>query len=141
MHRRVSSNAVGLLSVLAVVLIACSPTPDQSASDVYLPTYMLSGDAVPAGDIEGQLTLEEDCLWIDTGEQRYLALWPEGSEIDAHGDSISVILPAGDTLTVGGSIYVGGGEVTDQDFLVTLVDSPVPEVCSGQPGWLITEGL
>lgn len=72
---------------------------------------------------------------------KYLALWPEGSELEIQGGSVTVVIPAGDILTAGTSIYVGGGEVTDREFLSTLLATRVPEACAGQPGWLVTEKL
>lgn len=140
MRRSSRSAGVLLLLVLAVVALSCS-SKASTESDVYLLTYDLGGDAVPAAEIEGELTFRDQCLWIETGEVRYLALWPGGSEVDDVSSSITIVTPAGDIHTAGDAIHVGGGEVNDLGFLDTLVTSAIPEECADTPAWLITENL
>ena len=135
---------MSMLVLLAFSTGCGSPSeepPDQGPPGVAFPIYTLEGPGYPAAMIEGTLTLDFGCLWIDAGEERYLALWPEGWTVARPDDTVTVTDPAGTSLVSGTVITVGGGEEVDQEFMASLLDAPVPEACRGEPGWLVTEIL
>jgi len=129
-----------VLAFVITVLSACTSTGAPTPG-IYFPIYSIGGGAVPAAELRGMLVLATGCLWIDTGAERFLALWPEGSELEPQTDPVRVVTPDGTSFEFGESIHVGGGEIADQDFLLTLLDTAPPKECIGQPGWLVTEGL
>jgi len=140
-HRLVAATLVFLVVGLAGCASPSDEPPDQGPPGVAFPIYTLEGPGYPAAMIEGTLTLDSGCLWIDAGEERYLALWPEGWTVARSGDTVTVTDPAGTSLVSGTVITVGGGEEVDQEFMASLLDAPVPEACRGEPGWLVTEIL
>jgi len=139
-HRRLMmSMFVLMIAILAACSSSSDAPPDDAQAGVYFPIYTLSGPGFPTAMIEGTLTLDSGCLWIDAGEDHYLALWPEGWTVSRSDGTVTVTDLAGNVLVTGTVISVGGGEVVDQDFMASLLDSPVPAACRGEPGWLVTE--
>lgn len=118
--------------------VGCSAA---TSSDLYFPTYQLAGGAVPAGDISGVLVLERNCLWIEAGTERYLALWPSDWVLSGTGESAEVLSPGGTSYRDGDEVHFGGGETADQQHRDSLITEPVPEECNGTKAWLVTESL
>jgi len=117
---------------------AACQSPD-AADDVYFPTHTFV-DYGPAGELRNAvLVLDSSCLWLEPqeGEERFMALWPEGWNLRRAGDDLEVRTPSGAAAVVGQAITVGGGEMPE-DYVAQLVTPPVPERCRGSKGWLVT---
>lgn len=63
----------------------------------------------PAAEVRGILELEQDCLYIALDEvgERYPILWPASTTWNP--DANTVVLPLGQSVAIGDSVYGGGG--------------------------------
>jgi hypothetical protein len=93
-----------------LLFAACAEPVGDAPAGVFFPTVPI-GEAYPAGLFEGDLEIDDGCLYLAGHGERWLALWPEGYRAERHEGLIRVLDRAGEVVGVdGGSIRVGGGE-------------------------------
>jgi hypothetical protein len=70
----------------------------------------------PAAQVRGVLELDQDCLYIapDQVGERYPILWPASTTWNP--DANAVVLPAGQSVAIGGSVSGGGGYFYAEDI-------------------------
>ncbi len=84
---------------------------------------------VPTGELIGELEIEESCVTLFNGVDRYLTFWPEGYRL--YGDR--VLGESGNVVAVGGSrVHFGGGESA------VGLSGPAPD-CGQTSYWMVTE--
>jgi hypothetical protein len=100
-----------------------------TSTDVYLPTYAPM-NGYPAGEIQGTLVVEGDCLWIDASQERSLVLWPDGTFV-IERDGGRVVREGSREVAIGVPVQLGGGQYGDDNypFVVDLVGEEIPEPC------------
>ena len=95
---------VAVTTLLLVMLVACggaSEAPEGVA------TYEPHGEGGNAALLEGMLTHEEDCFYVDTTEgERFLPVFPSDS-VETSGRTLTY---AGTGFEAGAGIALGGGE-------------------------------
>lgn len=69
-------------------------------------------DETITGTLDGDAELEEGCVWLDAGTERYEVLWPDGWEADT--DPVELRNPDGDVVARRGDrVRVSGTRVDD----------------------------
>jgi hypothetical protein len=122
----------------AVLLAACSNGVSEAPPGVFFPTVPI-GEAYPAAEFRGGLEVVEGCIVLTDGNERWLALWPEGYRaerrdglIHVRDGSDAVIATEGRPLLLGGGegrgIEVGGTEAVDA-WARDLTGQTVPKRC------------
>lgn len=112
---------------MAVPLLgACVGLP---STDVYIPTYGPM-NAYPTAEIQGTLVVDGGCLWIDSGQERSLVLWPEGTFVTEQ-DGGRVVREGGRTVPIGIPVQSGGGQYGEDnyEFVVDLIGEEIPAPC------------
>jgi hypothetical protein len=103
--------------------IAVDPTnpPDYLNSGVVGPVMRHPqqaeiGEEQMAAEVRGVLELEQDCLYVALDEvgERYPILWPSSTTWDF--DTNTVVLPSGESIAIGDSVYGGGGYLYVDDI-------------------------
>jgi hypothetical protein len=111
---------------MATVLAGCVGLP---SADVYVPTYgPMNG--YPTGLIQGTLVVDRGCLWIDSGRERSLVLWPDGTFVTQR-DGGYVVRVGGRETPVGVPVAIGGGQYGQDNYasVVDLIGEEVPASC------------
>ncbi len=69
-----------------------------------------------AAEVRGVLELEQDCLYVALDEvgERYPILWPASTTWNP--DTNTVVLPSGQSVAIGDSVYGGGGYLSVDDI-------------------------
>ena len=99
-----------LALVVAFALTGCSSGP-SAPEGVVFPTYPLDG-AVPAGIIGGIIQVDDGCIYVARGKERWLVLWPDGYEARMENGRLAVFDDQGALLVSDGeNIRLGGGEL------------------------------
>jgi hypothetical protein len=117
-----------------VFMVGCSDSRSAQDSAFAFPTVPRSED-YPAGDIQGSLVIEDSCLVLDTGRERYLLLWPEGYEYAA--DSMEVIGDGGVVASLEDPVTLGGGE-RSLGAALSSVQGDIPRRCQVGRYWLVS---
>ncbi|HSH20985.1 MAG TPA: hypothetical protein VK992_00005, partial [Candidatus Caenarcaniphilales bacterium] len=79
---------------------------------------------------EGTLVHDGGCVWIDSGTERWLMLWPRGSSARQEGAAL-VVHNGGHRAVVGTRVSAVGGEYKEShyDFVVELVGREISQAC------------
>lgn len=123
-------------AVLLVMLTGCGPADEPPAEPAVGETPVDPGGDEPVpddidppdeatmliGTFDGDAQLEGGCAWLDTEDQRFEILWPDGYEVEFEplqlvGPDGAVVAEQGDTLAV------EGREATD---IATICQVGVP---------------
>ena len=139
-----------VLIICAAMLTAgmasgCASEP-SAPPGVFFPTVPIS-DEYPAGVMRGRLELEDGCLFVTSGSERHLLLWPEGYTARRDGETIEIFTEdRGPIARVGEPIRVGGGErrplemggaAAAERSITVLTGGDIPERC-GDLYWLVS---
>jgi hypothetical protein len=92
--------------------------------------------------LEGRLVVEAGCVWLDRidGDDRVLAIWPEGSRLTYENDAAVVRTALGDLIGRAGETTIyGGGAYDDRAFIDSILATPIPAECASDQFWLVTE--
>lgn len=138
--RRQSLRPIGLSLLLMLQAGCADPTGTEVGSAVFFPQWSLSGNEVPAGALEGRLTLRDDCLLWDAGEQGLsLPLWRDTFSLN-EGSPPSVVTEDGQVIEVGDTAILGGGERVLADA-EEMIGREIPPRCQveGAGYWLATD--
>jgi hypothetical protein len=129
-----------------LLFAACADPVGDAPAGVFFPTVPIGAD-YPAALFEGDLEIDEGCLYLTDHGERWLALWPEGYRAERDEGLIRVLDRAGEVVGVdGGSIRVGGGEgrpveigsVEAADHWAEgLTGGDIPERC-GHLYWIVS---
>jgi len=131
--------------ILALFSTACG-AQGASAPPGLFPTYE-PGVAVPTGIVEGSLDEQDGCLFVTSGSERWLLLWPDGYSVAGSDGGIEVRDP--DDRVIGRTsepIRLGGGEARPSEvggvaaadtWAEELTGQNAPERC-GHQYWLAT---
>jgi hypothetical protein len=115
--------------VVGFGLVGCN----DSAPEVFFPTWSPSGGAVPTGALEGHLVERGGCLfWSDDAE--YLPIWPSNYRFE---DS-AVLAGSRLVLSVGDAAFLGGGE-RSLEQTESLIGSEIPGRCQAGGYWIVTK--
>lgn len=131
-----------LAAVVTLMLVSCGTgdtgprsageparSPIAGPNGVFFPTLPESNEHPQALD-EGELQLNDGCLWLQTPRGRVLLLWPAGSHASEEAGVITVRSGNGSVLgMVGARMEVVGGEVRDIAVVRQLVGTDPPPAC------------
>ena len=92
----------------------------------------------------GTLVLEDNCLWLRSGQERHLVIWPAGNRLERRADGVAVVDADGRKLAqVGEEVTVGGGEwrAAESDVDINLevermIGRGVPPACREGLYWI-----
>ena len=90
--------------------LANESTIESSTHVVDLPTIPVQ-EANPTALFTGQLAGEGDCLYLDTGRERYMVLWQGEAQMTITGDQLVDVRVRGRSLALNAELQLGGGEV------------------------------
>ena len=132
--------------ILALLSSTCGAQEANAPPGLFFPTYE-PGGAVPTGIIEGSLEEKDGCLFVTSGSDRWLLLWPDGysamradGAIEISNENDRVIGRTGGPIRLGGGearpIEVGGVAAVDA-WAEGLTGENAPEKC-GHQYWLAT---
>jgi len=87
----------------------------------------------------GTLVHADGCLWIVSGDEKWLALWPTSyAPAVVNGNTVVVNEASGEILArVGTAIEVLGGETHDPKAARSIVSSDIPTNCIGGAFWQV----
>ncbi|HEY2802438.1 MAG TPA: hypothetical protein VGJ67_00800 [Actinomycetota bacterium] len=142
-----ATNAVLTLIALPLVLGSCRSHTGgpQAGGDVFFPTAPV-GDAYPAALISGRLEERDRCMFVASGGERWLLLWPEGYEarlvngrVEVSDQNGKLVGRDGDEVSLGGgesrSSEVGGAAAAEK-WATDLTGGDIPERC-GDQYWIV----
>lgn len=132
----------------AAILLAVVGSLAGCASEVVAPTvpsaslyFPMHGTALGTGDaaaLEGELVVEDDCLWIETGTgERVLPLWPSDVRLGMVESRPAILGPDLEVLLETGSRSSLGGSETDLERARELT-GPIPEECASGSFWVVS---
>lgn len=121
-----------LTTLLLVTLVACgagAEAPKDAA------TYEPHGEGGNAALLEGTLTHEDDCFYVDTPEgERFLPVFPSDS-VETHGSTLTY---AGTGFEPGQGIALGGGETPRTADIAEAAD--IPSGCAEDVAlWVVSQ--
>lgn len=125
------------MSVAVAPLLLAGCGDQGQAVEVNGVTFLIAGNRSGASDqrIVGTLRELDGCLGLELGENRWIAVFPEGSE--PAEDGLSVTLSNGDELRVGDRIEAGGDFYESDD---PMENAPaVPDQCGDLSAALLSE--
>ena len=97
--------------IVGVALSPCGGRNAVAPDGIFFPTVPI-GDSYPAGLMEGALQVDDGCVYVVMGDERWLVLWPEGSRATFDGGRLAVHDPDGLLVAHdGGPVRLGGGEI------------------------------
>lgn len=109
-----------------LLLVACGSP--ETEGGVFFPSWSADG-AVPTGVVQGTLTEESGCVYIEGFDQLTLPVWEEGlgfADGRLLGSDGEPIAEVGEVVHGGGGLY-GGAE--GRAHLEDLAGEPIPERC------------
>jgi hypothetical protein len=126
------------LSALAFALVVGGCAAHGEPLLRYSPMQQL-----PTGALDGDVILNGDCFYLDTGGQTYLLLWP--SSYSRSADDPTVVLDGSDEQIVRAGMHAefGGGEYGQEhrSFVEGLIGQRIPAECPARQFWLVTGRL
>ena len=135
-----------LLVLMAFTVLACGSDEPAAHPGLFFPTVPI-GDEYPAGDMEGVLEEQDDCLFISAPQDHWLLLWPEGYTARVADGQLEVLDEGGKVMgRVGEPLRVGGGETNPVEIggaaaaerrASELTGLDIPERC-GDLYWLVS---
>lgn len=114
-------------------------SPTAAPSGIFFPRLPESEVYAQALD-EGDLHLDDGCLWLQTPRGRKLLLWPAGSYASEEAGVVTIRSATGLLLgMVGARIEVVGGEVRDIAVVRQLIGGDPPTPCRSGPYFTVGE--
>ena len=139
MNRRARRRILPSLCLgLAALLVACSPrgTPQAVNGVTLLRFGYLNGS--PAALLHGRVSFANGCASLEAAPGvPVTGLWASSTRLDMSTGVLRVVVE-GVPFAEGDALSMGGGEYSDEDFVISLV-GPIPESCRGEHYWLLTE--
>jgi hypothetical protein len=139
--RRITCAAL----LTAMTAIGCASDP-SAPRGVFFPTVPVS-DSYPTALMRGTLLLDDGCLFVTSGSERWLLLWPEGYTARRDGEAIEIFTEdRGPIARVGQPIRIGGGERRPREMggaaaaersVTELTGEDIPERC-GDLYWIVS---
>jgi hypothetical protein len=125
------------LMALAALLVACGPRGmTETANGVTLLRFgQLNGS--PAALLHGRLSFANGCASLGAAPGPVTGLWSSGTRLDVSNGVLRVVVD-GTAFAEGDELSMGGGEYSDEAFVVSLV-GPIPESCRGEHYLLLTD--
>jgi hypothetical protein len=120
---RRSRRVLAAVASLALAVAACQAVEEPSGETVFFPQPPphVGPTIVLAALGSGTLALENGCLWLKSGADRDLIIWPPSYRLDVAGGRLVVIDGAGSPFAeVGGPITIGGGELTSAESSIDI---------------------
>lgn len=118
----------------------CGAPPQES---IFFPTRLPteSPGAVSTAIGGGTLVLQDECIFLVSGSQTYLVIWPAGYKVAVEGGRIKISDPSGDKAAyVGDEVRLGGGELHPSDdgrsHVVALIGQELPDSCPASLVWV-----
>lgn len=129
-----------LMAFVALAGSACELFTGGPVTDdgIFLPRHRsTASEPQMAGALSGVLELERNCLWIRSGTQRHLAIWPPGTTVALQDGQAVVTTPRG-AAQVGDRIVVGGGERKDIRDVQAALGRDAPRDCVSDLYWIVS---
>ena len=132
-------------ALLAVALSGCGSFVDDIDRTPFFPTELPDRRVMRMLALSsGTLSVEDDCLWLRSGQERHLIIWPAGNRLEWRAGALVVAADDGGALAqVGDDITVGGGEwrAAGADFGVdaeveAMIGKPIPPACREGLYWI-----
>ena len=135
-------------AILVLMLGACGAGDNEDATaelSTWGPLAVRRGEGSPAeARIEGDLIVGSRCVFLDTGGDRFLLIWPEEKTAwDADAHEVIFGEPSSGRLRLGNGHHVafsgGGWALGDQDSPPPgeALLAPIDPSCSAGQGWFI----
>ena len=97
------------LLATVIVFTACSGDP-VAPPGIHFPTYDAGGPH-PLALLDATLEVEDGCVYIAKGGERWIGLWPNDLRVELEGDLVQIVDGDGQVLAAEGEpIRAGGGE-------------------------------
>ena len=138
--------AAVLVLALAISLGACEASVPQSSAPLpFFPTDVRDGPRVTmTARSSGRLTLEVGCLWLRSGGEVDLMIWPAAHRVEwwdgrlvVVNNTNEVVARVGDQVTVGGGEWLAMEAQIDIDREVeAIIGRPIPPPCRTGRYWL-----
>src|SRR3954451_90372 len=114
-------TAVVVMLAAGSWLVSCGPVPPPvvegpGEAEIFFPTVPVA-DAYPAALIDGRLDEHNRCIFVASGGDRWLLLWPKGYEADFLDGRLEVSDQNGKLVgRDGDEVSLGGGEGNPTDM-------------------------
>ena len=135
---RAKAIRLGAAIGLATLLAACGPrgTPQVMNSVTLLRFGQLNGS--PDALLHGRISFANGCAGVrDVQGVLATGMWSSGTRLDNTSGTLRIVVD-GVSFAEGDEISMGGGEYSDEDFVVSLV-GPIPESCRVEHYWMLTD--
>jgi hypothetical protein len=137
-----------LVLLVGLAMPACAADAPAAPAGIFFPTVPI-GEAYPAALMEGVLEVEDGCVYVANGGERWLALWPEGytatrseGRLDVRDGDGTPVAREGMHVTLGGGevnpVEVGGSAASTR-YATEQTGQVVPDRC-GDLFWLVSPG-
>lgn len=146
--RRLAAGVLAAVVGVAGTWVVITALGSDDTADVlnppelFFPTYRLAVNLEALGS--GELVLRDGCLFLASGMEESLLIWPEGSgtEVDDQG-RVTVRAPSGGLMAIEGqtSVLVGGyvGEREgDRERVESLIRESIPAECLADTYWAVS---
>lgn len=129
---------IGVVASIALMLMACSArgAPQVVGGVTLLRFGSLNG--YPAALMNGRVSFANGCASL-VGDDGIVVtgFWSPGTHLDRSTGVLRIVVD-GRSFAEGDEVKLGGGEYTDEAFVVSLV-GPIPDSCRGQHYWLLND--
>jgi hypothetical protein len=133
-------------ALIAVALSGCGTSLLRDIDGTpYFPTERPDRPGIRMAALGGgTLSLEDNCLWLRSRQERHLIIWPAGNRLEWRGGALVVVADDGRALAqVGDDLTVGGGEwrAAEAGFAIdaqveAMIGMPIPPACREGLYWI-----
>ncbi len=131
--------------LVALVMVGCDAVRMQVTGE--LPFFPVEPDGprpMLLARSSGTLVLVDQCLWLESGSERHLMVWPAGHRVEWRDGQLAVVNVVGNVEgRVGAEIVVGGGEWRSSDGRLAidpqveaLIGRAIPPACRRGLYWM-----
>jgi hypothetical protein len=135
---RAKAIRTGAAIGLAMLLVACGQrgAPQVMNGVTLLRFGQLNGS--PDALLRGRISFSNGCASLrDAQGVLVTGMWSSGTRLDNMSGTLMIVVD-GVPFAEGDEISMGGGEYSDEAFVVSLV-GPIPEPCRGERYWMLTD--
>lgn len=138
--------AAAALGVIGLALVIARPSQTRPGGDLALLTHHQS-DVTSGGKltgVAGRVVQDKGCIFLASGQLRWLVYWPQGTTLDERVQPVAVIGRDGRRVVGMGEAFsmTGAAYRSDEiDVALPLLDGAIPESCLGSDLLLAEPGV